>query len=158
MTDNCNVTKNGRKKYEIKSGSQAVGCSSHGANGMNKGLFKLEENKQVQERMDAVQNGIKGTQFGAFVKKEVARDEVIEEMKKSDASFDASQSESEIQRRVTKKMDSKSFGIPSAGNTRHWNNQYKIADWQLRNKNSILRLYVFLSISSFVFCTFFFLL
>ena len=142
MTDNCNTTKNGRRKYETKSGTQAVGCGSHGANGMNKGVFNLEENKAVQERMDAAQNGIKNTQFGAFVKKEIARAEVIEDEKKKDPNFDISQKRATIETNVIKKMDSKSFGIPSAGKTRQWNNQYKIADWQLKHKDNILKLYV----------------
>ena len=147
MTDNCNTTKSGRKKYERKSGVAAIGCSSHGANGMNKGVFKLEDNSQVQDRMDQVQNGIKGTQFGAFVKKEIATDEVIEEMKKKDPNLDMVQKKQEIDKKVVIKMDHKSFGIPSAGKTRHWNNQYKIIDWQLKHKHSILRLYVFFTCS-----------
>ena len=153
MTDNCNTTKNGRRKYEAKSGVQAVGCSSHEANGMNKGVFELEENAPTQQKMEAAQNGIRNSRFGAYVKKEIATDEVIDEMKKMDPNLQVSECKNDIERKVKKKMDSKTYGIASAGKTRQWNNQYTVAEWQLTHKNSIIRLYVsILCVLSICFC------
>ena len=37
----------------------------------------------------------------------------------------------------------KSIGIPTAGNTRYWNNQYVDMQWQWSHRDAIHALYVF---------------
>ena len=56
MTDSCNTTISDRKKFQTKHKVMAVGCGSHMCNNINKGIFALAENKDIQTKLERCQN------------------------------------------------------------------------------------------------------
>ena len=61
-------------------------CATHGANKINEAIFN--EPEISQKRMDTAVNSIKNTTFGTFLKNQVMRDEIIDEMKENDSNSD----------------------------------------------------------------------
>ena len=121
---------------------------------MNGKVFALDDNKEPQQEMDSTQNAMRNSQYGAFVKTQIVKDEIAVERKKADPNYNVDANVQEIEEEAERRIMDKSIGIPSAGNTRHWNNQFFILDWQLKHRLSIRKLLVFLY--SFFFSFFFF--
>ena len=144
MSDSCNTSKSGRRKFEKETGLLATGCAAHGGNGMNKGIFKLNENTGIQKKMESAQNAMKNSKFGTFAKTEITKKEIATEWKASDEDFDETlqENKNKIDIEAARRQRTKSRGIPTAGKTREWNNQHDILDWQLKHKEALLNLYV----------------
>ena len=65
---------------------------------------------------------------------------IIKEKKKENEQFDEKDSARELDSLLKERRMTQSIGIPTAGNTRQWNNQHMTMDYQIEHMNALLSL------------------
>ena len=150
LSDNCNKANKVRETYEEDTDNLVHGCFLHYLKKVNQCIFESNLFDETIGDLEHLQNKLKNTKLSKDLKEKIIEDRV----KESNTKKQIITTNAEIAIQVQKREETDRVGIPTPGDTRHFNNIFDIIDFQIKNEDNIKKLYVFVVHYLFYSCFF----